>query len=486
MKHYAMYLRKSRAEQNQSLEDTLRKHKETLIEYADNNNITISDTYEEVVSGESLYSRPQMLKLLEAVGNNTYSGVLCMDIDRLGRGGMSDQGVIIETLKKHNTLIITPQRIYNLNDEIDENNIEFAAFFARFEYKQIKKRMLAGSRKSAKEGGYVGLAPYGYRNTTVNKRPTLEIYEPEAKAVRTIFDLYTNKKMGSQYIAEALNYMGFKPHRADKFSKITVLRILKNPAYAGKIVWRKKESIEKQIRADALHQPIIDIDLWDRTQIILNTNYRPPAYTGDIKNSLSGLVYCSNCGHLMKRASPNKSRKTQSANFLCSQKGCITSSRYEYIEKALIYSLEEELKNLNAKLKQDSNKNKYNYSSEIDAIEVKIKEINNQKDQLHDLLEQGIYDVNTFLERQKALTDRINKINNHLEKLQALQDKSRNANIKQMQTNIKNVLELYWQSEPSERNELLKSIIDKAIYFKKKGANPADFKISLQLKQVYF
>lgn len=64
----AIYLRKSRADQG-TVEDTLRKHKETLLDYAAKHNIFVSlnDIYEEVISGESLYARPQMLRLLSDV-----------------------------------------------------------------------------------------------------------------------------------------------------------------------------------------------------------------------------------------------------------------------------------------------------------------------------------------------------------------------------------------------------------------------------------
>lgn len=156
----AIYLRKSRADQG-TVEDTLRKHKETLLDYAAKHNIFVSlnDIYEEVISGESLYARPQMLRLLSDVEAGKFSSVLCMDIDRLGRGGMSDQGIILDTFKSSNTKIITPAKTYDLNDELDENNMEFAAFIARFEYKQIRKRMRAGVKKSIQDGCYLANAP---------------------------------------------------------------------------------------------------------------------------------------------------------------------------------------------------------------------------------------------------------------------------------------------------------------------------------------
>lgn len=208
MENNAVYLRKSRADQG-TLEETLRKHKKTLLEFAAAHGLRVApeDIYEEVVSGDSLYARPQMLRLLEQVELKRYGAVLCMDIDRLGRGNMSDQGIIVETFKNSGTKIITPSQAYDLNDEIDENNVEFAAFMARFEYKQIKKRLRAGVRRSIQDGCYLSNAPYGYRRAVVNKRHTLEIYEDEAKYVRLIFDMYVNRGLGSQHIADAINAM---------------------------------------------------------------------------------------------------------------------------------------------------------------------------------------------------------------------------------------------------------------------------------------
>ena len=53
-----------------------------------------------------------------------------MEIDRLGRGDMEDQGLILKTFKNANTLIVTPRKIYDLNDEFDEEYTEFEAFMA--------------------------------------------------------------------------------------------------------------------------------------------------------------------------------------------------------------------------------------------------------------------------------------------------------------------------------------------------------------------
>ena len=54
-----------------------------------------------------------------------------MDLDRLGRGDMKDQGIILETFKESKTKIITPRKTYDLTDEFDEEYSEFEAFMAR-------------------------------------------------------------------------------------------------------------------------------------------------------------------------------------------------------------------------------------------------------------------------------------------------------------------------------------------------------------------
>jgi len=111
MKQYAQYLRKSRAEEGMELEEVLAKHRRALAELAEKQHIVIADTYEEIVSGESIALRPQMLLLLDAVEQGRYAGVLCMDIDRLGRGGMRDQGLILDTFRTSPATKKIPMRL---------------------------------------------------------------------------------------------------------------------------------------------------------------------------------------------------------------------------------------------------------------------------------------------------------------------------------------------------------------------------------------
>ena len=153
---YAMYLRKSRADDaSEPIEVTLQRHRQALENYMIQHDLSVlpADIYEEVVSGDSLYARPQMLRMLEAIEAGRYAGVLCMDIQRLGRGSMQDQGMILDAFKYSGTKIITPVKVYDLSDDIDETYTEFESFMGRQEYKMIKKRLRRGIKATIENGG---------------------------------------------------------------------------------------------------------------------------------------------------------------------------------------------------------------------------------------------------------------------------------------------------------------------------------------------
>ena len=96
----AVYLRKSREEENETREETLARHERMLKDYCDNKNLIIKKIYKEVVSGENIANRPQMQRLLEDVQDKLYDGVVVIEIERLSRGNQIDQAEILEIFKK--------------------------------------------------------------------------------------------------------------------------------------------------------------------------------------------------------------------------------------------------------------------------------------------------------------------------------------------------------------------------------------------------
>ncbi|MCC8160078.1 MAG: recombinase family protein [Oscillospiraceae bacterium] len=329
----AFYLRKSRMDpDSESVDETLSRHADTLMKLAQKLELNVVEIYKEVVSGDGLFTRPEMVRLLQDIEHDKYSAVVCMEIDRLGRSSQKDGGIILETFQEHNVYIITPNKTYNLNDEIDEQSVEMQSFIARQELKSIKRRLRKGVEKTVEFSCHVGEPPYGYRRAYIDKRPTLEICKDEAKVIRMVFDMYVNQGLGSQIISDTLNSMGYKPRKNDRFSRTTIRFYLQNPTYIGKIVWNRRKHIKKKfptdknrsvlnpedkwIVSDGMHKPIISQELFDEAQRIRLTRSHPPSFTGELKNPFAGLIYCKNCGGAMQR----QFSKISGNRLLCPQK----------------------------------------------------------------------------------------------------------------------------------------------------------------------
>lgn len=500
MDKVCIYLRKSRAdeeiERTLGEGETLRKHRQALLKFAKENNLNIIDIKEEIVSGDSLFFRPKMLELLKEVEANKYNGVLVMDIDRLGRGGMKDQGIILDAFKESNTKIITPSKTYDLNNEYDEEMTEFKTFFARRELKSITKRMQGGRTRSVEDGNYIGTnPPLGYDIHYVNKSRTLKINDEEANIIRIIFNMYSENN-GATSISEYLNGLNLKTKAGNKFSPSSVLAILKNPIYTGKITWKKREEKKSKtpgktkdcrtrpksewIISNGKHKAIIDENLFNMCQEILNNRYHIPyqLYNKPV-NPFSGLITCGICGKKMTM------RPSRGINrLMCVHKCGNVSSRFDYVEKGLIDKLQEYLQNYKFKISDECDKNKLDLlTKQKDLMKKEIFTLKKQKSSLFDFLERGIYDEATFLERSRNLDSRIQssekKYNDILKELKLEQNTVSKEDI----TIFESAIVAYKSTDNVElKNKLLKSILSKIEYKKDKSCKENECYITIYPK----
>jgi site-specific DNA recombinase len=493
----AEYLRKSRAEENMDTEDVLKRHHTSLLEYtARSPNIRIIDTYKEVKSGESLYARPEMLRLLSDVEAGKYDGILCMDIDRLSRGSMTDQGIILDTLKLSDTKIYTPDKIYDLSDDLDDQMAEFKTFLSRQEYRLIRNRMQRGLRRTIADGCYVANAPFGYRKVWVNRRPTLEIAEEEAHFVRMMFHLYESG-IGCTSIANHINSLGAKPRRSAEFNRSTVAKILRNPTYTGKIVWDQKKHIkkgtkgsaklitirqprEKWLITDGIHPPIISEEQYTKVQEIMSGRYIPPSNLGITRNPLSGLIRCARCGKNMQRMA-GASRDAE--YLMCNTRGCCAGAKFELVEAAILTYLHDTLAGFRLTHETVTASSLSTLTIALQTAENDLKVAAAAKIRLYELLEQGVYDETTFWERMAANREKIANLESRNITLQEKITEGQTTAPIGFAKQIEYFQDAYDSADPAGRNQLLRSIIDHISYSKEKKSRPADFTLIICLKR---
>lgn len=466
----AMYLRKSRAEDGLSVAEVLARHKATLTEFAAAHGIHIVEEFREVKSGESLVARPEMLRLLEAVEAGLFDAVLCMDLDRLSRGGTRDRGLIWETFKNSETLIVTPGKTYDLNTESDELMTEFYGLFASMELRQIKKRLNRGRERSSKEGYFISTPPYGYRRVKVDRRPSLEVYEPEAKFVRLAFDWYVSG-VGCQSIADKLNTLGARPHRTDAFSRGSVVKILRNPAYAGKVAYNREKPDAERIFADGLHPAIITPELWETCQRQMSERATPPTRDNVVMNPLRGLVRCEKCGRLLQRVPVR-----DTLYMCCPTRGCAMSIRLDFLEAAVIDALEVKLSELESE--PDSGKAELStLEAELSELDKALKQAESRKTLLFDLLEDGTYTRADFTARMDKLKEHVAALRKESETVRIRLDAARNADRHAQADAIRTALDVYQTSDAAGRNALLRGVVDTIWAYRAKGTKPLAFSV---------
>lgn len=283
---YSLYLRKSRADleaEERGEGETLARHEKMLIELARRYGFSIGKIYREIVSGESIEARPVVQELLKDVESGRWKGVLVVEVERLARGDTMDQGRVAKSFKFSNTKIITPIKIYDPNDEFDEEYFEFGLFMSRREYKTINRRLQRGRVSSVKEGKYVGsVAPFGYDRVKLVKDKGYTLAKnDEAPVVKKMFQLYAYNEIAINEVVRRLNSAGYKPRKAKEWTISAVKDILSNPIYIGKIRWDSRKTVkeyrngkivntrprnENYTLCDGLHEPIIDMETWNIVQ----------------------------------------------------------------------------------------------------------------------------------------------------------------------------------------------------------------------------
>ena len=122
------YLRKSRSDDpTLSVDEVLSRHREILRNWEERNLdgfVPEENIYREVVSGETLDGRPEILRILNRIEDPRIKAILVVDVQRLSRGDLEDCGRLIKLLRYTGTKVITPQKIYDLDDEYDRDAFE--------------------------------------------------------------------------------------------------------------------------------------------------------------------------------------------------------------------------------------------------------------------------------------------------------------------------------------------------------------------------
>ncbi len=207
--------------------------------------------------GFDVNERPAIYELLEVAKEKKFNAVACYSVDRLAR----DVGIFKGAMKQ---LAAYGIKIYFVKNQADDTpsgrlTLNVHASFAEYEHDVILERLQRGRMfKVRVNKQFIGAIPsYGYnyihRDKSKGEGGHYEINE-EATVVKMVFRWVGLEGISARDVVRELTRMGIPTRkRLPKWSKSSVLRMLKNENYIGRFWYNKRKCVPSS-RSRAVRQ----------------------------------------------------------------------------------------------------------------------------------------------------------------------------------------------------------------------------------------
>ncbi|MEK6676884.1 MAG: recombinase family protein [Planctomycetota bacterium] len=313
----AIYTRKSTEEGLQQDFNSLDAQRESAEAYIASQKaegwVCVSDRYDDGGFTGGNMERPALQRLLADIDAGKIDCVVVYKVDRLSRS-LLDFARMMETFDRHKVSFVSVTQHFNTTHSMGRLTLNILLSFAQFEREIISERTRDKIAAARRKGKWMGGKPLlGYDLHISPGGSKLIVNEDEAASVRAIFELY----LKHERIAPVLQELDGREWRTKAwttrkgtqcggrpFDKVTLFRLLTNPAYLGKV--RHRENLY-----EGEHDAIVDEALWRRVQALLQRNGRTGG--GAVKNKygalLKGLLRCAPCDCAMVHSMSSKGSK---------------------------------------------------------------------------------------------------------------------------------------------------------------------------------
>ena len=307
----AAYCRVSTDKEDQL--NSLETQKEFFLEYTKRTGDNLIKLYaDEGISGTKIKNRKEFQRMLADAEKGLFDMVVVKDISRFARNTVD----LLQSVRKLKSLGIETQFLTANMTSMGNSEFVLTIFgaLAQEESANTSKRIKFGKKMNAEKGRVPNIV-FGY-DKTIGDYFNLSINENEAKAIRQIFQWYTEEGYGGSKIANMLNERGIKTKRGNNWSQNSVCRILTNEIYTGKIIngkeeiadfltGQRKEKDESEwlvtIRPELR---IIEDEVFDKAQDILKGRHDSFKITHERQSNkylFSTLIKCKECGWSFRR-----------------------------------------------------------------------------------------------------------------------------------------------------------------------------------------
>ncbi len=402
--------------------------------------------------------RPQFQKLMCDIKDKKISKIIVYRLDRISRA-LIDFAKIMNVFEQYKIEFVSVNEKFDTSTPMGRAMLSIIMVFAQLERETIQQRIKDNYNARGQKGFYLGgRAPYGYSKESIiieGKKTSTLIKNENSKIINEIFELYANtSNMSLGKLAKLLTQRKVKnPTGKYGWDSTKIQRILRNPVYVkanadiyiyyknkgckiannldyyigtnGCFLYGKRDrnigkytDISDYTLAIALHNGLIEPDVFLKCQDKLDRNKQ-------IKNSgkgkytwLTGLTKCSKCGYAMTVYHSGSSRNIR--YLLCRGKNTFhicEGNQTIYLDDVEQLVLGAMIQKANAlpTLGNDVNNSENDNNLELNKNKIKLIEIEQQIENLikklatsNDILSNYINEEVTKLHNEKMIL--INKI----------------------------------------------------------------------------
>ncbi|MBR6050518.1 MAG: recombinase family protein [Clostridia bacterium] len=319
-----IYCRLSNDDGNVGISDSIMTQKKYLVDYCQNNDITVYDIYIDDGFSGTRFNRPAFQRMMADAKAKKINTIIVKDMSRFGRDSSECGRYIDRVLPEMGvTLIAAADNIDTLDPEtqyditIPVRNL-MNGFYPMFTSKNTKLAL----RTKAKNGEFIGSkAPLGFVKSPMDKHK-LELDEEAAPLIVRIFNMAASgyglnriaRTLSKENVLTPMAYLAAKEGRSyDKdpynWDLTTVRSIINNEAYLGHLVSGKRTVISyksrkvvdvdksKWIIVENVFPRIISDRLWTDAHKSIESRKRES--TSGFENIFAGLLKCDKCGHAL-------------------------------------------------------------------------------------------------------------------------------------------------------------------------------------------
>lgn len=305
---YALYVRKSTEDEGrqiQSIEDQIRECIEGVINQKGIKFDIRTDLFREEKSAKEAGTRPVFAKMIEAIKDGKYQGIVAWHYDRLARN-MKEAGEIIDMIDRG---IIKDLRLARATFENTPNGkmilgINFV--LSKHYSDHLSESVLRGNKSSLLKGRVLRHVVHGYRLT---KDRGLMADGDNYIFVERAFRMRLDEDKSLKDIVKYLNDAGYRSHRLNgghteyRFTVDKLSKVFKNPIYAG--VYQYGDDAIEMSDVDSDFTPMISGEEYIRLNgkdSLLSYTIRNRARRNsenDVSTFLRKFVICFHCDKTM-------------------------------------------------------------------------------------------------------------------------------------------------------------------------------------------